>query len=85
MYINIKICILDSLVAVVPDQFLTNDRSGYFVIAGLVSRTVRLRVHYVRVDTKLLGILRRTGGEQRRRRMFEAAQRDYRRLRRDPG
>lgn len=54
---------------------------GYcFAHAGTVPRTVRHRVHNVRVDTELLGVLRGTGGQQRGRGVSEAVERDHRRL-----
>lgn len=49
---------------------------------GTVPRTVRQRVHHVRIHTELLRILRGAGGQQRGRRVFAAAKRDHCRLRR---
>lgn len=52
------------------------------VATGTVPRAVRQRVHYVRIHTELLRILRGAGSQQRGRGVSEAFERDHSRLRR---
>lgn len=47
---------------------------------GAVPRTVRLRLHNVRLDTELFRVLRGIGGEQRGCRVSQTVERDHSRF-----